>query len=285
MTLLRALPFLLLLAGCDARNVPVAGGRPSAVLKGRKLDLGVLLTEKERQEAPERCAPLTDGHAWLISWPRPRFFKLESERARASFDVAFLGADGAVLETQLLQQAHPEGLVPSSEAAHALLLPLGQLKKLDAQKGDVVDLSAAFPAGRPQELVTMRIGDAVAFVELALTEPEKQHGLMFRPRMSADDGMLFAYRSESPRAFWMSNTLIPLDIAFFRADGTFVNVNETPMFPDPRKPPANYETSASDGPAQYVLEMNLGWFKRKGLVDAAGKGKPGLRAEIPAEAR
>jgi uncharacterized membrane protein (UPF0127 family) len=279
---------LALLAGCDGNGAPHGGDGANAtvVLKGRKLQVGVLATEKERFEAPERCGPVPEGRGWLLAWPRPRFFKLESQFARASFDVAFLGADGAVLETRTLAQGHPEGLVPTSESAHALLLGVGELKKLGAAKGDVVDLTGAFAAGLPQDLPVMKVGEHVVRVELAITEPEKQHGLMYRPRMSAEDGMLFVYREETERAFWMKNTLIPLDIAYFKADGTLVNVNETPTWPNPRDPSTAGPNSPSDGPAQYVLEMNLGWFKRKGLTGPDGKPRPGgVKAEFPPEAR
>src|SRR4030095_9072184 len=64
---------------------------------------------------------------------------------------------------------------------------------------------------------TMTINGIPALVELALTETERNHGLMFRPRMSAEDGMLFAYPDEYERGFWMKDTLIPLEIAFFHA--------------------------------------------------------------------
>ena len=85
-------------------------------------------------------------------------------------------------------------------------------------------------------------------MELALTEEERQHGLMFRPRMSPNDGMLFAYSNEGSRSFWMANTMIPLDIAFFANDGTLLNVNETPMYPDPRNPGSNYAPPAPRAP-------------------------------------
>src|ERR1043166_29645 len=129
----------------------------------------------------------------------------------------------------------------------------------------------------------MKINGIPIRVELALTEQERARGLMFRPRMSADDGMLFAYESQHDGiSFWMKNTLIPLDIAFFKEDGTLLNVNETPTVADPRKGP--WPGSPAAGAARYVLEMNLGWFKKKGLVDADGKVKPGVRAEFPPEA-
>ena len=105
---------------------------------------------------------------------------------------------------------------------------------------------------------------------------------MFRPRLSADDGMLFAYPDEYERGFWMKNTLIPLDIAFFTADGTLLNVNETPIAADPRAGP--WPTSPSKGPARFVLEMQLGWFKKKGIVDRSGNIVPGTKGQIPPQA-
>ena len=149
--------------------------------------------QRRRRLARTRAA---EGRGWLLSWPRPRFFKLESQHARASFDVAFLTVNGGILEMRTLAQGHPEGLMPESESAHALFLGVGELKKLGAAKGDVVDLSGAFLAGAPQDLPAMKVGDQSIRVELAISEPEKQHGLMFRPRMSAEEGMLFVYREE-----------------------------------------------------------------------------------------
>src|SRR5204862_6092057 len=92
----------------------------------------------------------------------------------------------------------------------------------------------------------------------------------------------FAYPGEGNHSFWMMNTLIPLDIAFFAEDGTLENVNETPTWPDPRNQATSMSNSSSKGPASYVLEMNLGWFKKKGIVDGAGRIAPGTKAEIPA---
>ena len=94
--------------------------------------------------------------------------------------------------------------------------------------------------------------------------------------------MLFAYPNEGDRSFWMKNTLIPLDIAFFTADGTLLNVNETPTAQVPREGP--WPPSPSKGAARYVLEMNLGWFKKKGLVDNSGHIVPGTKGEIPPQA-
>ena len=281
---LPAFALLLALAACDAGRPVAPGSGPTSgvvTLKGKRFDVQLVTQERERKRAIPSLPAAADGKGTLLCWPRERFMKLEPQEARASFDVAFLDRSGKVVQVGFLEAGDPRGVIPEVEAAYALLVAP---KTLGAAKGDVAELSPEIKAATPQELPEVRIGDVSARVELALTEAERQHGLMYRPRMSADDGMLFAYAYEGRRSFWMGNTLIPLDIAFIKTDGTIVNVNETPTYPNPEHPPTPYATSDSKGEARFVLEMNLGWFKRKGLTDAAGQLKPGLKAILPPEA-
>ncbi len=279
----------LLIAGALALPLAACGGgggvRPDTpgldlTLKGRTFRVLLVATEKERRSAEADLPAAREGRGHLLAWPRERYIKLESEEAQASFDVAFLDRSGRVVDLQELRRGEEEGIMSHAEAAYALLLSPGALRAV--RPGDAAELSAGLRAAPVRELPALRIGEATAYVELALTEPERNHGLMFRPRMSADDGMLFAYSDEFQRGFWMRNTLIPLDIAFFKADGTLLNVNETPTAANPRLGP--WPPSPSDGPARFVLEMNRGWFKRKGLVDESGRPKPGLAVRIPPEA-
>ena len=91
-------------------------------------------------------------------------------------------------------------------------------------------------------------GDHVFAVELADTPATREKGLMFRQSLAADAGMIFDFHEERQVAFWMQNTLIPLDMLFIAADGTISNihVNARPM-----------DTTAipSEGPVRYVLEI------------------------------
>ena len=91
-------------------------------------------------------------------------------------------------------------------------------------------------------------------VEVVRT-PEKQAlGLMYRDEMADDHGMLFIFPNEARRSFWMKNTRIALDIIYFDADLRMVSVSEnTPPCRTPRCP-----SYPSEGPAQYVLELNAG---------------------------
>lgn len=253
----------------------------SVTIGGKKIDVAMILTEKERRHAVARLAPATETQAHLIAWPRDRFLKIESDRSRVAFDVVFLDKSGKVVDQKFLAAGSEEGVQPKAPAAYALLLLPGQPLKLGLKEGDAVALSPEVLAAKPEELTLMTINGVKAWVELALTNEERQHGLMHRPHLSPDDGMLFAYPEEGNHQFWMMNTFIPLDIAFFAADGTLLNVNETAMYPDPRNPGNNYATANSKGPARFVLEMNLGWFRAKGLVDGSGHVAPGTKGVIP----
>jgi len=89
-------------------------------------------------------------------------------------------------------------------------------------------------------------------VEVARTPAEQQQGLMFRQSLPPDAGMLFVFQEDVDHAFWMKNTLIPLDMIFIAGDGTVVGVveNAEPQTTVPRSVRA---------PSRYVLEVNGGW--------------------------
>jgi uncharacterized membrane protein (UPF0127 family) len=91
-------------------------------------------------------------------------------------------------------------------------------------------------------------------VELAETSEKQALGLMFRDSMAEDHGMLFLFPGESMRSFWMKNTRIPLDILYFDSDLALVS-----LAADARPcRSARCPSYPSEGPAQYVLELNSG---------------------------
>ena len=93
--------------------------------------------------------------------------------------------------------------------------------------------------------------------EVARTPSERQTGLMHRKTLPAQQGMLFVYSRSDSLCMWMKNTLIPLSVAFIDGNGRILNIED--MQPNTR----DYHCSAA--PAQYALEMNLGWFRSKGI--------------------
>jgi len=101
-------------------------------------------------------------------------------------------------------------------------------------------------------------GQARFSVEVADDPAERSQGLMDRERMARSAGMLFVYDSPQRVAFWMRNTLIPLDMIFIDATGTVARIHENAVPLD--------ETAIPGGDAiQYVLEINAGLSSRLGI--------------------
>jgi uncharacterized membrane protein (UPF0127 family) len=80
---------------------------------------------------------------------------------------------------------------------------------------------------------------------------------MQRKEMPAHEGMLFVFDQPSTQCFWMRNTLIPLTAAFVADDGSIVNLVDMK--------PLTEKSHCSSKPVRYVLEMNQGWFAKKGI--------------------
>ena len=118
---------------------------------------------------------------------------------------------------------------------------------------------AASAQDGPQTLPTTKLsaGMHVVTAMVANRPDTRQVGLMFRREMAANDGMLFVFEQPSEQCFWMKNTLIPLSIAFLADDGRIVNVEQMKA--------QTLDGHCSKEPVRYALEMNEGWFAKKGL--------------------
>lgn len=98
-------------------------------------------------------------------------------------------------------------------------------------------------------------------VEFATDDASREHGLMMRTTLAPDHGMLFVFSYQAPQAFWMKNTLIPLDILYFDTDRRLVStqLNVPPCKADP------CPVYPSNAPARYVLELSAGTVNRTGV--------------------
>jgi hypothetical protein len=124
----------------------------------------------------------------------------------------------------------------------------------------VLFAGALFCAPNPQKDKFIKIyvpdGRAVT-TELAVTEEERARGLMFREKILPDQGMLFVFEEEGSYAFWMKNTLIPLDMLWLDRDRRIVHIaRDVP--PCKEDPCPSY---GPDRPALYVLELAAGGAK------------------------
>jgi len=116
-------------------------------------------------------------------------------------------------------------------------------------------------AASTELLIVHAGGSAYKFeIELATTPDERERGLMFRKSLGANAGMLFMYPDEEPVAFWMKNTLIPLDMLFIKADGHIVHVARNAV-------PLDETPIASGQPVKAVLEINGGAADALGIKE------------------
>lgn len=95
-------------------------------------------------------------------------------------------------------------------------------------------------------------------VDLAVTDAQRQHGLMYRKEMAPDHGMLFDFGQARRVSMWMENTVLALDMLFIQGDGTISHIKENAV-------PFSRDIIDSQGPVKFVLEINAGRSKVLGI--------------------
>jgi len=154
------------------------------------------------------------------------------------------------------------GLDRLDEPVHRKLIQNGSMKKL-IQCALLLFLTQAclsLAQDAPQtnlQRITLKAGFHQIDTQLAMTPEQQSTGLMHRREMPQHEGMLFVFPQATKQCFWMKNTLIPLTAAFVADDGTIVNLEDMK--------PQSTESHCSTRPVRFVLEMNVGWFSKKGL--------------------
>lgn len=133
----------------------------------------------------------------------------------------------------------------------------------------VVANSAVLAQDAPQQLrsIPLTAGMHVIQAEVAVSPEQRAIGLMYRKTMPTNNGMLFVFDAPQPQCFWMKNTLLPLSIAFIAEDGSVVNIADMQ--------PMTETSHCSDKPVRFALEMNQGWFAKRGIKAGVKlKGQP-----------
>ncbi|OHE77615.1 MAG: hypothetical protein A3G75_10540 [Verrucomicrobia bacterium RIFCSPLOWO2_12_FULL_64_8] len=162
--------------------------------------------------------------------------------------------------------------------------PSGGNRKLRLAAAAVLALAALLPAAcdraepagpvEPKtinERFAIHVGDRSLRLHLAIHEAEMQRGLMGRRDLAPDEGMLFVYPRPAPMSFWMRNTPLALDIAFFDPEGELKEVYALQPFDE--------NPVRSRGlHLQFAIETNQGWFHENGV-------KPGAKLELAAVRR
>jgi uncharacterized protein len=116
----------------------------------------------------------------------------------------------------------------------------------------------------------IKIGDQIVKMQIAALPAEQERGLMFRQSLGRDEGMLFVFARSQPMAFWMRNTVVPLDIGYIDAQGVLREIY--PLYPRDERSVASRSRDL-----RFALEVNQGWFKERGV-------KPGAQLDLKAVA-
>lgn len=139
--------------------------------------------------------------------------------------------------------------------------------------------AGASPPPAPLPVVTIAAPRAVLHLEVARTEPQREYGLMNRTSLQPHRGMIFAFSDDSELAFWMKDTLIPLDMIYVGADGTvrkvYANVPVVPAsLPDGQIP-------REVGTGKYVIELASGEAAKDGIVEGVKLNVSSVPAGAP----
>lgn len=180
--------------------------------------------------------------------PSPRFrFPLPSAPRRALL--------AGLVISSLTCTACTGGTVPATApaTAPAASLPINLPPGVPAIHFDSVDM-------------TLR-GKKFA-MEVAESDPQIERGLMYRPSMPANHGMLFVFNTPQDVGFWMKNTQIPLDIVFIDPQQKVIEIHNRKPFDETGMGPSR--------PALWVIELNAGTARQIGL-------QPGDTVSIPAK--
>jgi uncharacterized membrane protein (UPF0127 family) len=141
-------------------------------------------------------------------------------------------------------------------------MALNRFSLLSATAGLALVLSALVAHAEDEmPLTELSVGMYRIEAEAAVTMPDRMRGLMQRKAMPPNHGMLFAFTENQRHCMWMKNTLLPLSVAFMDEQGRILNIEDMQ--------PQTENNHCAAKPARFALEMNLGWFKQKGIAPGA----------------
>jgi uncharacterized protein len=147
-----------------------------------------------------------------------------------------------------------------AQVVAAVALPVAVFSAAALAPGSAAAQQMPAGAKQPSEFPRAKLtaGMFVIDAAVAASDADREQGLMYRTELAPNEGMLFVFGENAVHCFWMKNTLIPLSIAFIRADGTITDIDEMQA-----------ETTNNHCPRNngvYALEMSKGWFSSKGIT-------------------
>lgn len=120
-------------------------------------------------------------------------------------------------------------------------------------------LHAADEAQPKLPTISLTIAGKALVTEVADEDPEREKGMMFRPKMADGEAMLFIFDAPQSAAFWMKNTLVPLSVAYVNAAGMILEIYDLQP-KDERPVKSQFATIA------YAIEVPQGWFAKNRIL-------------------
>ena len=133
------------------------------------------------------------------------------------------------------------------------------MKRQSIMKGALLGavLCAGPSLAQPMPLAELGAGMYRIEAEVAHTAQARLVGLMMRKTMAPQRGMVFVFEHDATHCMWMKNTFLPLSVAFVDAQGKVINIEDMQ--------PQSEDNHCAAAPARFALEMNLGWFRERGI--------------------
>ena len=175
---------------------------------------------------------------------------------------------------------HQENDLPQQKKSHNMPYVAGGIfvivllviffvgKNLQTEKLEPVAQSVAQPQTKSAVAFTkegqlrfLDTGDNLLYtvdIEIADDDAKRMQGLMYRDSMAENRAMLFVFSDSQERSFWMKNTIMPLDIIYVNAKKQIITTQKNAV-------PYSEDSVPSNGPAQYVVEVNAGFCDRHSI--------------------
>jgi uncharacterized membrane protein (UPF0127 family) len=170
--------------------------------------------------------------------------------------------------------SHPFGSTIRASMVGAFMIK--QLARAAMVAGACVLMSCSVQQRQPPQQtienleISTKAGVQVFSVEVAVTEDQRQQGLMFRKAVPEFSGMLFDFKDDQPVSMWMKNTYVSLDMIFIQSDGRIRHIAENTE-------PLSEKIIGSGGPVRAVLEVVAGTAQKLGIAPGDTVISPTLR--------
>ncbi|MCL1827544.1 MAG: DUF192 domain-containing protein [Candidatus Cloacimonetes bacterium] len=125
-------------------------------------------------------------------------------------------------------------------------------------KKEITQKEVLFAKDTVLKIITSQQKEYEFEVELAISDYQRERGMMYRNKIEENQGMLFVFKREDTLSFWMKNTYVSLDIIFIDKELHIVDIAENAF-------PLSEENIQSKEPAMYAFEVKGGLSRKLGI--------------------